>query len=57
MYWLVQNELEEKFNELLGSITEKFESMQDEAGRMVKKGRHEVEEVEAEVVSAVTGKK
>ena len=51
------DEIEEKFNDFIGSITEKFDDLKGETTRMVKNGKHEVEEVEAEVVGAVKGKK
>jgi gas vesicle protein len=50
------DELEEKFNEFIGSITEKFDSMRGETARLVKNGKQQAEETEAEVVHAVKGK-
>ena len=51
------DELEEKFNDFIAGITEKFETVKDEATRKVKSGKHQAGEVEAELVDAVKGKK
>ena len=51
------DDLEEKYNDLIGRITEKFDRLRGEAAQMVKHGKEEAEEVEAEVVDAVKGKK
>jgi gas vesicle protein len=51
------DDLEEKFNDLMGSITSKFDNIRGEANRIVRNGKHEVEEVEAEVVDTLKGKK
>ena len=45
--------LEEKFNEFIDSITQKFESVREEATRMVGNGKHKAEEAIAEVTAAV----
>ena len=47
------DELKEKFNEFIGSITKKVENLKDEATRMAEFGKHEVEDVEAEVTNAM----
>ncbi|MCX6306401.1 MAG: YtxH domain-containing protein [Bacteroidetes bacterium] len=50
------DELEDKYNDLIGSITEKFNGLRGEASHMVKNGKHKIEEMEAEVVSSAKGK-
>ena len=47
------NEIEEKFNDFMGVITETFDRMRGEINLKVKNGMHEMEDVEAEVISAV----
>ena len=51
------DELDDKFNEFIGIITETFASMKGEASRLVKQGNLVTEEVEAEVIHAMPGKK
>jgi len=51
------DELEAKFNEFIGSITEKFDKVKGEASRIARNGKLEAEEIEAEVVHAVNDKK
>jgi gas vesicle protein len=52
------DELEEKFNDLIGTVTEKFDRMRGEAMRVVKVGQQAAEDIEAEVVTAAAaGKK
>ena len=48
--------IEEKFNDVIDGIAQKFESVKEDASRMVKKGMHETEDIEAEVTTAVKGK-
>ena len=47
------DELEEKFNDFMDVITETFERMRGEVTRKVKNGMHEMEDIEAEVISTV----
>ncbi|MFH0894210.1 MAG: YtxH domain-containing protein [Bacteroidota bacterium] len=47
------DELVEKFNDFIESITEKFETVKEEAVRIAKDAKHKVEEVAAEVTTAV----
>ena len=47
------DELEEKFNDFMDVITETFERMRGEVTRKVKNGIHEMEDIEAEVISTV----
>ena len=51
------NDLEEKFNDLVGVITESFDRMRSEVTRKVKHDLDEMEDVEAEVISTVKHKK
>ncbi len=46
------DELKEKFSEFVGGITKNVENLKEEAIRMAEFGRHEVEDVEAEVTNA-----
>lgn len=46
------DELGEKFNEFIDSITKKFEAMKEEASRMAKNGQPLAEEAEAVVTAA-----
>jgi gas vesicle protein len=50
------DELEEKFNEFIGSVTEKFENLRGDASNLVNQGKHKVEDVEAEVISVAKEK-
>ena len=50
------HELEEKFNDLIGVITESFDRMRSEISLKAKKGMHEMEDIEAEVISTVKQK-
>jgi gas vesicle protein len=43
------DDLEDKFNEFMETITEKYENMKEEAINMTKKARHKMEEAEAEL--------
>ena len=47
------DELEEKFNDFMDVITETFDRMKGEVTRKVKNGMHEMEDIEAEVISTV----
>lgn len=47
------DDLQGKFDDLIGTVTETFDRMKGEAIRVVKSGQQEVEEVEAEVIAAV----
>ncbi len=51
------NDLEEKFNDLVGVITESFDRMRSEVTRKVKHDLNEMEDIEAEVISTVKPKK
>ena len=46
------DELETKFNDFIGSITEKFEDMKEEAARVIESGEQKVEKVWAEASHA-----
>jgi gas vesicle protein len=48
--------LEEKYTDLMGTITEIFDRMRGEAEQIVKKGQQEVEDIESEVVHAMPHK-
>jgi gas vesicle protein len=50
-------DMEEKFNDFIGTVTERLDRIRGEASRIVKGGQQEAEEVEAEVIAAVKGKK
>jgi gas vesicle protein len=43
------DDLEDKFNEFMETVTEKYENMKEEAINMTKKARHKMEEAEAEL--------
>lgn len=45
-------ELGEKFNEFIDGITKKFETVKEEAIRMVKTGKAKAEAIETEVINA-----
>ena len=47
------HELGDKFNDFVGSVNDKFETVKNDATRMAKNGKHKIEEVKAEVISAV----
>ena len=47
------DDLEEKFNDFVGSVNDKFETVKNDATRMAKNGKNKIEEVKAEVISAV----
>ena len=47
------DELEEKFNDFMDVINETFDRMRGEVTRKMKKGMHEMEDIEAEVISTV----
>jgi gas vesicle protein len=47
------DELENKFNDFIGTMTDKFDIVVDEADRMVKDGKRRVEMAEAEIMDAV----
>jgi gas vesicle protein len=51
------DEMHEKFNEFMDGITQKFEKVQEAASRKVNKVVEETEDVEAEVITAVKGKR
>ncbi|MFZ4520924.1 MAG: YtxH domain-containing protein [Bacteroidales bacterium] len=44
-------EMEDKFNDFIGGITEKFENLRGEAHRMAKEGKQKIEDIEAEVIA------
>jgi gas vesicle protein len=46
-------ELEEKFNDFVAGLTDKFEDKKNEAARIVESGEHKVEKVVAEARSSV----
>ena len=50
------DELEEKYTDLIGSITEIFDRMRGEAELIVKKGKQDVEDIESEVMHTMPGK-
>lgn len=50
------DELEEQFNEFIGSITEKFETVKKKAAHMAENVKLKAEEVEAEVITAAKEK-
>ncbi len=45
-------ELEDQFSEFIGNITKKFETVKDEASRIVENGKAKVEKAVAEVKNA-----
>jgi gas vesicle protein len=47
------DELENKFNDFIGTMTDRFDNVIDEADQMVKNGKHKVEMAEAEILDAV----
>ena len=51
------DEVEEKIDDIVGSITEKLDHLKSEASRIVQTGKNDAKAVEDEVVSAVHGKK
>jgi len=46
------DELKKTFNEFIGSIGKKAKKMKEEASLMAEFGKHEVEDIEAEVTNA-----
>jgi gas vesicle protein len=46
-------DLEEKFNDFAGIVTEKLDRLRGETARMVKGGKQQEEELEAEMADAV----
>lgn len=46
--------LENKFNEFIGDITQKFEAVKQEATRLTANGKAKVEELEAELMTKKT---
>jgi gas vesicle protein len=43
------DDLEDKFNDFMDTVTEKYEDIKQEAINMTKKARHKMEEAEAEI--------
>jgi gas vesicle protein len=50
------DELEEKLNDFIGNVTETFENLRGDASNLVNKGKHKVEDVEAEVITVAKDK-
>lgn len=46
------DETEEKFNDFINGMTNKFGKVSEEAADMIKKGKKRVEEAEAEILSS-----
>jgi gas vesicle protein len=47
------DEMENKFNDFIGTMTDQFDQIADETGRMVKNSKHKVDMAEAEIIDAV----